>query len=68
MDAFLSLFQDMPRWWGIVFLITFAITGRLFRDNWRQQNEGWQNRCWVFGSAAVISFALMVFGSFDFTS
>ncbi len=67
MDALLNLFHEMPRWWGVVFLVVFAFSGRGFRENWKHQNQGWKGRCWLYGVLSTLSFCLLVFGSFSWT-
>ncbi|OKL42370.1 hypothetical protein [Pseudovibrio exalbescens] len=68
MDELLGLFTNMSRWWGVVFLVVFMVSGRMFRDTWRAQKQGWQAKCSVYGVIAALMFGLMVFGSFDFSS
>lgn len=66
MSQFFSLFSNMPSWVGVVLLVVFALSGRLFRDNWKQQKPGWKKRSWVFGLISLISFCVLVFGSYNF--
>lgn len=67
MDQVLNFFSAMPSWFGVVLLVLFALSGRLFKDNWRTQGAGWKLRCWTYGLISVLSFSLMVFGIFDFS-
>ncbi|MDD7912044.1 MULTISPECIES: hypothetical protein [Pseudovibrio] len=68
MEELLGLFTNMNRWWGVVFLVVFLVSGRMFRNTWRAQKEGWPVKCGIYGTIAVAMFCLMVFGSFDFSS
>ncbi len=61
-----ELLGVMPSWVGVILLIAFVLSGRLFRDAWKGKGVRWKLRCWVFGMLALMSFSVMVFGSFDF--
>jgi hypothetical protein len=66
MDQLSNFFGAMPSWVGVVLLVVFILSGRLFRDAWKLQGARWKLRCWVFGLLALLSFLLLVFGVFDF--
>ncbi|GHB49365.1 hypothetical protein GCM10007094_43250 [Pseudovibrio japonicus] len=66
MDQLSNFIGVMPSWVGVIFLVVFVLSGRLFRDAWKGQGARWKLRCWVFGLIALISFLLMVLGVFDF--
>ncbi|AEV39519.1 hypothetical protein PSE_5017 [Pseudovibrio sp. FO-BEG1] len=61
-----NFFSDIPSWVGVILLVVFVLSGRLFRDAWKGQTGRWKLKCWVFGLLALVSFCLMVFGVFDF--
>ncbi|WP_068083837.1 hypothetical protein [Polycladidibacter stylochi] len=58
---------QIPSWWGVVFLVVFAMAGNRFRNTWKQRPKGWQLHCWLYAIITILSFSLMVFGSFDFS-
>ncbi|KZL05115.1 hypothetical protein PsAD2_04470 [Pseudovibrio axinellae] len=67
MNQFANSFAAIPSWVGVILLILFVVSGRLFKDAWKGQGAMWKLRCWVFGLIAFASFAMMVFGVFDFS-
>lgn len=66
MDSFSNFFSAIPSWFGVILLVLFAVAGRLFKDTWKNKQNGWQIRCWTYGLISFLSFAVMVFGVFDF--
>lgn len=46
---------------GIGILILFVVSGKVFRDNWKQQGENWKRNCWVSGIVAALCFAILAF-------
>ena len=66
MDQLSNFFGAIPSWVGVVLLVVFILSGRLFRDAWKLQGVRWKLRCWVFGLLALLSFLFLVFGVFDF--
>lgn len=46
---------------GIVLLIVFVLTGRLFRDAWKARSPYWRLKCVLYGLVALLSFLAIAF-------
>ncbi len=66
MNQSTNFFGAMPSWVGVILLVVFILSGRLFKDAWKLQGARWKLRCRVFGLLALSGFLLMVFGVIDF--
>jgi hypothetical protein len=49
---------------GIALLVLFVVSGKVFRDNWKQQGPNWKRNCWVSGLLALGCFAILAFVPF----
>ncbi|WP_319484201.1 hypothetical protein [uncultured Cohaesibacter sp.] len=46
---------------GIAILVVFVLSGKVFRDNWKQKGETWKRNCWLSGIVATLCFLAMAF-------
>jgi hypothetical protein len=46
---------------GIAILVVFVLSGKVFRDNWKQKGETWKRNCWLAGIVAILCFLAMAF-------
>ena len=50
---------------GVMLLLVMVICGRQFRENWKAQDKGWQQRAWMYGLPVLVSFIALAFVPLD---
>ncbi|MEQ9695573.1 hypothetical protein [Shimia sp. SDUM112013] len=46
---------------GTILVVLVAFCGHRFRKAWKEQDEGWQTRAWLFGVPAMMGLLALGF-------
>jgi hypothetical protein len=46
---------------GMILVFLVVVCGHRFRKAWKEQEEGWQKRAWIFGVPALLGLLALGF-------
>ena len=46
---------------GVILVVIVALSGHRFRKAWKEQEEGWKPRAWIFGVMAAAGLCTLAF-------
>jgi hypothetical protein len=46
----------LPSYVGLILIIVMIFFGQAFRENWKNKNDGWLLKAWIYGLISFFSF------------
>ena len=55
----------LPPYLGLILVLLMIFFGRAFRENWKNKNDGWLLKAWVYGLISCTSFFMIALVPLD---
>jgi len=57
--------NHLPPYLGLILVLVMIFFGRAFRDNWKNKNDRWLIKAWIYGVISSSSFFIIALVPLD---